>query len=130
MLSSLAHGACLCEQGSKVLHSREMDPLDREKPWGRLAQITLITLVIGVIYLFFRWAVVVPEWGWRLLLAATAMGTLLYFLLANRGGPVTDEAGHQRRSTLRAALSVMVVAALTLPIWVVLYLLWTGEKLP
>ncbi len=107
-----------------------MDPLDREKPWGRFAQIILITLVIGVIYLVFRWAVVVPEWGWRLILGGTATGTALYFFLMVEQATTRASQREARREKLRAALAVLVVAAFTLPVWVVLFLLWTGQKLP
>ena len=106
-----------------------MDPLDREKPWGRLAQVVLITSVIFTVYFVFRRAVVVPEWGWRLILGGTAAGTLLYFYLMLSRETHTREK-EQHRSRLRSVLAVMVVAALTLPVWVVLWLLATGQGLP
>jgi multisubunit Na+/H+ antiporter MnhB subunit len=109
-----------------------VDPLDREKPWRPFGQLLLITLVIGLIYLVFRVAVVIPERGWQLIAAATLVGVILYYLLAfrwaraARGATPKPTAG---RSAWRTLLAALLILGLTLPLWVVLYFVWFGGQL-
>lgn len=107
-----------------------MDPIDREKPWGRFAQFLIITSVIGSIYLVFRFAVVVPEWGWRLIAAATAAGTATYFFLMIERSTTSTREIEERRRKMRPVLAVLMVATLTAPIWLVLYLLYISPAAP
>lgn len=107
-----------------------MDPLDEEKPWGVLGQMVLIALAIGLIYLIIRLAVVVPEYGWQIILALSLIAPLLYYFLAFRRAraptrpprPIT-----RARAVAQATTAVLLAAALSLPVLVALYYLRTGS---
>jgi hypothetical protein len=108
-----------------------MDPLDREKPWGFLEQVAVITLAIGVIYLIMRFAVVVPDWGWQLILAVTLVGVALYYALAFRFGyrKGTKRNVPPRRLALEFFFALLLVVSLTLPLAIALFYLWSGWQL-
>lgn len=101
-----------------------MDPLDREKPWGPLGVLALIAFAIGLVYVVIRLVVVVPEWGWQVLLAPALLGPLLYYFLAYRGG-LRRSPGARR--AVHATVAVLLAAVLSLPVAVLLYWSWTGE---
>lgn len=110
-----------------------MDPLDREQPWGPLGQLVLLLIVIGVVFVIFRFAVVIPSWGWQLVTAATVIGALVYYQLAFRRGsrPTAAEAAVREAPApgrRRAALAALVILGVTAPLWVVLYFLWLGGQ--
>jgi hypothetical protein len=102
-----------------------MDPLDREKALGMLGQLALIALAIGLIYLIIRLAVVVPEWGWQVLVAPAVLAPLLYYFLAFRGG-----LRRQPETARRAAHGLVVlllVAVASLPVALLAYRAWAGQ---
>jgi hypothetical protein len=106
-----------------------MDPLDKEKPWGIFGQLVLIALAIGVIYLIIRLAVVVPEYGWQIILVISLIAPVLYYFLAFRK-PRKPRALPPRltaaRRAAQAATAVLLAVALSLPVFVSLYYLRTG----
>ena len=106
-----------------------MDPLDREKPWSVLEQIAVITLAIGIIYVIIRFAVVVPDWGWQLILAVTVVGVAMYYALAFRLGfrKGTKRNVPPKQRALEFLTALLLVIGLTLPIAIALFYLWLGE---
>lgn len=108
-----------------------MDPLDREKPWSFLEQVAVITLAIGIIYVIIRFAVVVPDWGWQLILAVTVVGVALYYALAFRFGlrRRRKRGATTRQRALEFVTAVLLVIGLTVPLAVALLWLWGGKTL-
>lgn len=109
-----------------------MDPLDEEKPWGVVGQMVLIALAIGLIYLIIRLAVVVPEYGWQIILALTVIAPLLYYFLAFRSGGRRPPAAPRPRFTraqrfAQATTAVLLAAMLSVPLLVAVYYLRTGS---
>ena len=108
-----------------------MDPLDREKPWGIAGQLLVIVSVVGLIYLVIRFAAVVPEWGWQVVLPVTLVATVLYYLLAFRFGfgrkPAPPEPDIPGRAALRAFTLVMLTLTLLFPLALALWYLYTGK---
>ena len=103
-----------------------MDPVDQEKPWTALGQIALITSAIGVVYFMVRFAVVIPEWGWQLIVATTLVAGGLYWMLAFRRGPTGPPVERSAREKLLGAL---LIVALMLPLGVALYYaLFSGKS--
>lgn len=107
-----------------------MEPADEEKPWGVLGQMVLIALAIGLIYLIIRLAVVVPEYGWQIILALSLIAPLLYYFLAFRSArkPTRPPRPLTRAQSLaQATTAVLLAAVLSLPVLVALYYLRTGS---
>ena len=106
-----------------------MEPLDREKPWNAFQQIALIAIVMGVVYLFVRFAVVVPEWGVRLVWGSTIVGVALYYFLAFRRGVTKAAGAPPPASTLHVVTVALLIVALTFPLFAALYV-WMGGGPP
>lgn len=107
-----------------------MEPLNEEKPWGVLGQMVLIALAIGFIYLIIRLAVVVPEYGWRIILALSLIAPFLYYFLAFRRArkPTRPPRAVTRaRAVAQAATAVLLAVVLSLPVLVLLHYLRTGS---
>lgn len=98
-----------------------MDPLDREKPWSFIEQVAVITLAIGILYVIIRFAVVVPDWGWQLILAVTVVGVVLYYMLAFRLGFRRRVQRASRQRALEFLFALLLVVSFTLPIALALF---------
>lgn len=102
------------------------DPLNLEKPWGVIGQMVVIALPIGLIYLIIRLAVVVPEWGWQVILPLALFAPFLYYFLAFRSGlspkprdPNAHYTPAQRR--LQRLLVVLMMLMLCVPAGLAVY---------
>lgn len=110
-----------------------MDSSDtKEKPWGRLGQLVLLVLAIGLIYGILRFAVFIPEWGWPFVTGGTTLGVAVFVLLSfgkGRKPRAAPEAASPAQKTWRAVLVSILVLGLALPLWVLLYFVWLGGQL-
>lgn len=106
-----------------------MPPLDSEKPWTALQQIVLITIVMGFVYLFMHLAVVVPEWGLRLVWGSTIVGVALYYFLAFRRGKKTAAEALGPPSRLHVVAVALLIVVLTFPLFFAALYLWMGGPL-
>lgn len=105
-----------------------MDPVDREQPWGVAGKLLVITCAIAVIYLMIRFAAVVPEWGWQLVLPITATGAVVYYLLAFPRARARDREGDRtrRRAALETLATWLLAFALSMPAALAAWMLWQG----
>jgi len=97
-------------------------------PLTALGQLALLAATVGAIYLLFRYAVVIPPAGYVAINVAAVIAVAVF----------AWRAYHERRSRKERRLTAAqtsfgivaaasVVIALTLPLWILLYLLWLGS---
>lgn len=110
------------------------DPLDQEKAWGVWGQLVVITLPIALVYFIIRLAVVVPEWGWQVVLPLALLAPCLYYFLAFRSGLSRNAKDPNARYTptqrrLQQLLLVLLAVMALVPLWFGVYYFW-NDALP
>lgn len=105
------------------------DPLDQEKPWSVWGQLVVITLPIAVVHFVIR--LVVPEWGWQMVVPVAVLAPSLYYFLAFRSGLIREPRDPHARYTaaqrrLQLLLAVLLGAMALMPLGVGVYYFWNG----